>query len=442
VKRAVGYEQASSLLARPDPLDALRGEPALLENIRATFGEALTPAQVTERIVKDVRSEGDSAVVSYTSLVSHIDLEYIEVPRTEIASAAEQIDPELLDALKLAAGRVRQFHERCRVATGTEFFDAELGRKVLPLHRVGLYVPGGRYAYPSSVLMSAIPAHVAGVTEIVVATPPGADGSVSPVTLAACHIAGVHRVFAIGGAQAIAALAYGTESVPRVDKICGPGNVFVTLAKKMVFGSVAIDSLAGPSEVLIVADSTASPAYCAADILAQAEHDPQAGVAIVTTSAELADAVEQEIEVQLATLERRDSIRLAVDRGLIAVVDNLDIAIQLSNEYGPEHLELVVSDPTGLSEAVKNAGCICLGGHSPVVMGDYVDGPSHVLPTGGSARFSSVLGIHDFLKYSSIARLDSATMADLGPAAITIARAEGLEAHARAVEKRLSSDRR
>ena len=440
MRRAVGYEQASSLLSRPDPLDALRGEPALLESIRATFGEELTPAQVTERIVNDVRNNGDSAIVSYTSLISHVDLQHIEVSLEETAAAAEQIDLDLLEALRLAADRVKRFHEKCLVDTGMEFFDAELGRKVLPLQRVGLYVPGGRYAYPSSVLMSAVPARVAGVAEVIVATPPGSDGSVSPVTLAACHIAGVDRVFAVGGAQAIAALAYGTESIPRVDKICGPGNVFVTLAKKMVFGSVAIDSLAGPSEVLIIADSSASPVYCAADILAQAEHDPQAGVALVTTSSELADAVEQEIELQLATLERRDAIRLAVDRGLIALVDGLDIAARLSNEYGPEHLELMVSEPTTLAVAITNAGCICLGGQSPVVMGDYIDGPSHVLPTGGSARFSSVLGIHDFVKYSSIARLGSATMADLGPAAITIARAEGLEAHARAVEKRLNTD--
>jgi len=439
VIRATGYEEASSLLSRPDPLDALRGEPALLESIRSTFGESLSPAQVTERIVDDVRNNGDSAIVSYTSLISHIDLTHVEVPRADIVAASERIDAALLDALKLAAKRIRQYHERCLVATGTEFFDAELGRRVLPLHRVGLYVPGGRYAYPSSVLMSAIPARVAGVAEVIVTTPPTPDGSVLPMTLAACHIAGVDRVFAVGGAQAVAALAYGTESVPRVDKICGPGNVFVTLAKKMVFGSVAIDSLAGPSEVLIVADATASPAFCAADILAQAEHDPQAGVAFVTTSAELADAVEREVEIQVATLERRDAIRLALDRGLVAVVDSLDEAVRLSNEYGPEHLELIVSDPTSLAESVTNAGCICLGGQSPVVMGDYIDGPSHVLPTGGSARFSSVLGIHDFVKYSSIARLDSATMADLGPAAITIARAEGLEAHARAVEKRLNS---
>ena len=439
MRRAVGYEQASSLLSRPDPLDALRGEPALLESIRSTFGESLSPAQVTERIVNDVRDKGDSAIVSYTSLISHIDLTRVEVPKADIVAASERIEPELLNALKLAAERIRRFHERCRVATGTEFFDAELGRKVLPLQRVGLYVPGGRYAYPSSVLMSAIPARVAGVAEVVVTTPPTPEGSVLPMTLAACDIAGVDRVFAVGGAQAIAALAYGTESVPRVDKICGPGNVFVTLAKKMVFGSVAIDSLAGPSEVLIVADATASAAFCAADILAQAEHDPQAGVALVTTSGELADAVEREVVAQLATLERREAIQLALDRGLIAVVDTLATAVRLSNEYGPEHLELIVADPTSLAEGVTNAGCICLGGQSPVVMGDYIDGPSHVLPTGGSTRFSSVLGIHDFVKYSSIARLDSATMADLGPAAITIARAEGLEAHARAVEKRLNS---
>ena len=442
MRRASGYEEASGLLARPDPLAAFEGEPALLESIRNTFGEALTPYQVTERIVADVRSSGDTAIRRYSSLISHIDLDGLEVPRSALPDALASMAPGLREALTLAAARIRYFHEQCMVRTGVQFIDEQLGRVVLPLQRVGLYVPGGRYSYPSSVLMSAIPARVAGVNEVVVATPPRANGTVAPATLAACEIAGVDRVFAIGGAQAIAAMAYGTESVPRVDKICGPGNVFVTLAKKMVFGSVAIDSLAGPSEVLIIADATAPAEYCAADILAQAEHDPQAGVVLITTSVDLADAVQREVEAQLASLERRDAVRLALERGVIAVVSDLNEAVRLSNEYGPEHLELMVSDATSVAHSITSAGCICVGPDSPVVMGDYVDGPSHVLPTGGSARFSSVLGVHDFLKHSSIARLDSATMAALGTAAVTIARSEGLEAHARAVEKRLGTLRR
>jgi len=234
-------------------------------------------------------------------------------------------------------------------------------------------------------------------------------------------------------------LAYGTSSVPRVDKICGPGNIFVTIAKRLVFGSVAIDSLAGPSEVFVVADSSASPQYCAADLLAQAEHDPDARVVLVTTSPELADSVVREIKVQLGFLERRDQLEQALAAAFICVVDTLDEAVQLCNEYGPEHLELLVTDPDEILGQVRNAGCICLGEQSPVVMGDYVDGPSHVLPTGGAARFASVLGVHDFVKYSSVAHLTGATMSDIGPAAAIIARAEGLEAHARAIEMRLQA---
>ncbi len=439
MKRAVGLDMAMRMLQRPDPLESLVGQPSLLESIRTTFGEPLSPAQVVDRILGGVRARGDEAVHEYTRMISGIDVLSLEVPRTEITSACTRIDPALLDALRLAASRIREYHEAYAIPTGPHFIDDELGRNILPLRRVGLYVPGGRYAYPSSVLMSAIPAKVAGVVEVVVATPPGPQGKVSPATLSACDIAGVDRVFAIGGAQAIAAMAYGTASVPRVDKICGPGNIFVTLAKKQVFGSVAIDSLAGPSEVLIIADATASPEYCAADILAQAEHDPEAAVALVTDSPELADRVDQELQRQLQELGNSAGLSEAVDRGVIAVVDSIDEAVHLSNEYAPEHLEVLVANPRECLKRILNAGCICLGGASPVAMGDYVDGPSHVLPTGGSARFSSVLGVEDFVKYSSIAQLGSATMSRLGPAAVAIARAEGLEAHARAVEKRLGT---
>ncbi len=437
MKRAIGFEMAARMLQRSDPLSSLKGEPALLESIRAAFGEPLSPVQVVDRIINDVRARGDQAVRDYTRIISGIEVTAIEVPTTEIAGASRKIDPVLVDALQLAASRIRSFHETCSLRPGTCFVDAELGRKTVPLQRVGLYVPGGRYAYPSSVLMSAIPAKVAGVEEIVVATPPNPQGMVSPATLCASDIAGVDRVFAMGGAQAIAALAFGTAAVPRVDKICGPGNVFVTLAKKMVFGSVAIDSLAGPSEVLIIADDTASPEYCAADILAQAEHDPQAAVALITDSVALADRVEDEVARQWETLDNRDGLQDALDRGVIAVVDSIDDAVRLCNEFAPEHLEVMVTRPHDYLDAIRNAGCICLGTDSPVVMGDYIDGPSHVLPTGGSARFSSVLGVEDFLKHSSISQLSSATMSRLGPAAAVIARAEGLEAHARAVERRL-----
>lgn len=439
MKRVVGFDDALGLLRRSDPLRSLEGQPALLESIRITFGEPLSPVEVVERILRDVQAGGDGAIARYTKLISGVDVPVLEVPRSRIVAAYGQVDEELVAALRLSASRIRSFHEACAVRIGTTFYDAELGRKAVPLQRVGLYVPGGRASYPSSVLMSAVPAKVAGVDEIVVATPPGSKGEVAPSILVACDIAGVDRVFAMGGAQAIAALAYGTESVPRVDKICGPGNVFVSLAKKAAFGAVAIDSLAGPSEVLIVADESASPAYCAADILAQAEHDPQAGVVLVTNSPALADRVIEELALQLGSLPRKDVVEEAVKRGTIAVVDTLVEAVSLSNEFAPEHLELIVARPRELLNDIRNAGCICLGGDSPVVMADYIDGPSHVLPTGGSARFSSGLGVEDFTKFSTIAHLSSATMCDLGPAAITIARAEGLEAHARAIEKRLGS---
>ncbi len=437
MKRAVGFEMAARMLERPDPIESLKGQPTLLESIRVTFGESLTPAQVVERIIDGVRGRGDNAIREYTSMISGVEILSLEVPREEIAAASHRIDPSLAEALRLAASRIRKFHELYAIPLGAQFADDELGRKVVALRRVGLYVPGGRYAYPSSVLMSAIPAKVAGVKEVVVATPPGPGGLVSSATLHACDLAGVDRVFAIGGAQAIGALAFGTESVPRVDKICGPGNVFVTLAKKMVFGSVAIDSLAGPSEVFIIADESASAEYCAADILAQAEHDPEAVVALVTNSADLADRVVQEIDQQMEATVFPGSLKEAVDRGIIAVVDSIEDAVKLCNEFAPEHLEVLVAQPRDCLKGIQNAGCICLGGESPVAMGDYIDGPSHVLPTGGSARFSSVLGVEDFVKYSSIAQLSSATMSRLGPAAVVIARAEGLEAHARAVEKRL-----
>jgi histidinol dehydrogenase len=437
MRRACGRIEAAGLLERADPLASLEGRPSLLESIRRAYGEPLTPSAVVDRIIDDVRLHGDEAVAYHTRRVTGVVVASLEIPAADIAAACGRVEPELVSALKTAAERIRAFHQACKVATGVRFIDNELGRLVLPLQRVGLYVPGGRYSYPSSVLMSAIPARVAGVAEVMVATPPNGQGGIAPATLAACFIAGVDRVFAMGGAQAVAALAYGTQSVPRVDKICGPGNIFVTLAKKKVFGSVAIDSLAGPSEVLIIADETASPSYCAADMLAQAEHDPEAVVALVTVSSVLADEVEREVITQMRELGDPAPLQEAIGRAVVAVVDSIDDAVDLCNRFAPEHLEILVAEPHQHLAGIRNAGCICLGSDSPVVMGDYVDGPSHVLPTGGSARFSSVLSVEDFVKYSSIAQLSSATMSRLGPAAITIARAEGLEAHARAVEQRL-----
>jgi histidinol dehydrogenase len=284
--------------------------------------------------------------------------------------------------------------------------------------------------------MMAIPARVAGVEEIIMVSPPGKDGRIPAATLLAADIAKVDRIFKLGGAQAIAALAYGTESIPRVDKICGPGNIFVTLAKKMVFGTVDIDGLEGPSEVVIVADEKANPAFCAADLLAQAEHDALASVILITTSADLADWVDKEIEIQLGKLNRRSTIKKAIDAGMVVLVDDMAQAVELVNLFAPEHLSIMTSNASALVRKIRNAGCIFVGADSPVVLGDYVAGPSHVLPTGGNARFGSPLGVADFLKVTNVVALDKPGMRRLSRAAVVIAKAEGLDAHAQAVERR------
>ncbi len=305
--------------------------------------------------------------------------------------------------------------------------------------RVGVYAPGGTASYPSTVLMTAIPARVAGVKEIILATPPRSGGNIPPATLVAADIAGVDRIFSIGGAQAIAALAYGTESVPRVDKICGPGNIFVALAKKMVFGNVDIDGIMGPSEVLIIADGYTRADYCAADLLAQAEHDTLAQVVLVSTSKKLVVEVQKELEKQIADLPRQQIARESLEsRGIIAIVFCMDDAVELANLYAPEHLELLVKDAGSYLDRITNAGCIFIGENSPVPVGDYVAGPNHSLPTGGTARFSSPLNIMDFIKFIDLVKMRRAGLKKLGNAATIIARAEGLEAHARAIEKRLS----
>jgi len=297
-------------------------------------------------------------------------------------------------------------------------------------------VPGGTASYPSTVLMMAIPAKVAGVGEIIMVSPPGKDGRIPAPTLVAAGIARVNRIFKLGGAQAIAALAFGTQSIPKVDKICGPGNIFVTLAKKMVYGTVDLDGLEGPSEIIIVADEKADSSLCAADLLAQAEHDPLALVILITTSADLAERVEKEIEIQMGKLKRRSTAGTAIDAGMLVLVDDMAQAVELVNLFAPEHLSLMASGASALAPKIRNAGCIFVGENSPVVLGDYVAGPSHVLPTGGSARFGSPLGVADFLKVSNIVALDEPAMRELSQAAVVIAKAEGLDAHAQAVERR------
>lgn len=395
---------------------------------------------VATRIVDDVRQRGDEALRDYTRDLDHAEIGVLRVTSAEIEAAVASVPPDIKDAIAAAAGAIEDFHER---QVPQSWFTAQdggvfLGQKVTPLRRVGIYVPGGRANYPSSVLMNAIPAIVAGVEEIAMVVPPQPDGSVSPYVLAAAAEVGVSEIYRVGGAQAIAALAFGTESIPRVDKITGPGNAYVTAAKKLVVGDVGIDMLAGPSEVLILADETAEPAFIAIDLMAQAEHDPRASTYLVTTDPTLPDEVEAALEVLLEEAPRADVIRRSlVDNGRIIVVADVDAALEVSNAIAPEHLEVMMSDPFELLGAIQNAGAIFLGHWTPESVGDYVAGPNHVLPTGGTARFSSPLSVDDFVKKSSVISYSREALEVDGPTVMTIANAEGLDAHADAVALRL-----
>jgi len=406
----------------------------LLERAQVELaGEAY---ETVQQILGEVRARGDSALFDYTREIDGVELARLEVTREEIAQSRNVAGKELVSALELAAERVRSFHVAQKRSLGLEFVEGGLGFLVRPLERVGIYVPGGKASYPSTVLMTAIPAGVAGVDEVVVTTPPAPDGTVPASTLVAADIAKVDRIFKVGGAQAVAAMAYGTESVPRVDKICGPGNVFVTLAKKQVYGIVGIDGLHGPTETVILADDSASPVLCAADLLAQAEHDEMASAILITTSPRLAGEVDEEVERQLAQLERQAIARQSLEcNGAIVVVDNIDEAIELVNLYAPEHLCLAMRDARSYLDRIRHAGGIFI--ESPEALGDYTAGPSHVMPTGRTARFGSPLSVLDFLKVSILVDLDDEALKALGPAAATIARAEGLTAHALSVERRL-----
>ena len=426
-----GFNKAKQLLTRKSFL------PAAFAGADISGEE--TPQKVVERIVNKVRDEGDKALFDYTEELDGVKLISLEVSKKEISDAYGMVDKELVLALELAAKRIREFHLACADKIGTVSVNQYLRRQFQPLHRAGLYIPGGTAAYPSTVLMMAIPAKVAGVKEIIMVSLPGKDGRIPAPTLIAADIAEVSRVFKVGGAQAIAALAFGTESVPRVDKICGPGNIFVTLAKKMVYGVVGIDGLEGPSEIVVIADKTAKPTLCAADLLAQAEHDSLSSVILITTSSELVERVDKEVAMQLEKLKRRAIAAQAIKAGMIVRVDNIDEAVELVNLYAPEHLSLMVSHASSLIPKIHNAGCIFVGEDSPVVLGDYVAGPSHVLPTGGSARFSSPLGVDDFLRATNIVALDKPTMQELSQAAMVIARAEGLDAHAQAIALRVTA---
>jgi len=393
-----------------------------------------------KQIINDVRNRGDAALFDYTEKFDGVKLSSLEVSKKQVKNAYQQVDEEFVSALKLAAERIGSFHRKQKDSIWRSV-KPDLGQLIRPLERIGVYAPGGTACYPSTVLMTAIPAKVAGVREVILVTPPKASGAVPAPTLVAADIAQVDRIFSVGGAQAIAALAFGTESIPKVDKICGPGNIFVVLAKNFVFGTVDIDGLYGPSEVLIIADETANAAYCAADLLAQAEHDPLASAILITTSRRLADAVNQQVEQQLKDLERQAIAAESLQkRGIIAVVADIDEASELANLYAPEHLCLMVKEADACVERIANAGCIVIGEGATVVLSDYVFGPSHVLPTGATARFGSPLNILDFVKLTSLVNVDKASLKKLAKAAATIARAEGFEAHARAVEKRLKAD--
>ncbi|MBA7701646.1 Histidinol dehydrogenase [subsurface metagenome] len=396
-----------------------------------------------ERAVRDiidaVRERGDAALFDFTEKFDGVKLTSLEVGKEDIKQAGREVDGELLAALKLAAARITDFHTVQKNTLVRDKTGESLGWMMRPLNSVGVHAPGFTAPLPSSLLMTAIPARVAGVKEIVLVTPPGQPGRVSPVTLAAAGIAGVDRVFSVGGAQAIAALAFGTESVPAVDKVCGPGNIYVFLAKKLLYGVVGIDGLYGPSEVIIIADDNASAEYCAADLLAQAEHDAMATAILLTTSRKLAESVNAEVEKQLATLTHRDTASKSLEsRGFIGVVSGVEEAIELANLYAPEHLCLVVDKPDVYVGQVTSAGCLFLGEHSVEVLVDYVAGPSHVLPTEGTARFGSPLNILDFVKIIDIIDTGESDIQKLGKAASVIARAEGLDAHARAIEKRFN----
>ena len=431
-----GFQSAKSVLSRQVPTEP-SVSPALKQRLREVFGTD-DPEQVVRQIIAEVRERRDAALFDYTLKIDGIKLESLEVSKRQITSAYREVDSELVSALKLAAERIRSFHR----AQKNELWGGKSGsgQLIRPLERIGIYVPGGTAPYPSTVLMTAIPARVAGVSEVILVTPPRGEGIAPPPTLVAADIAQVDRIFGVGGAQAIAALAFGTESIPRVDKICGPGNIFVTLAKRLVYGVVDIDGLQGPSEVLIIADETANPEYCAADLLAQAEHDPLASAILITTSRHLADEVNREVGQQLQGLNRQTIANESLENnGKIVVVTSLDEAVELANLYAPEHLCLMVDRAADYVDKVANAGCIFIGEKSTVVLGDYVAGPSHVLPTGGTARFSSPLNVGDFIKLINLVNIDEASLKELGRAASTMARAEGFEAHARSVEKRLEA---
>lgn len=395
-------------------------------------------------IIADVKKQGDKAVFAYTKQFDQVELEAtnIRVTKEEIEEAYDLVDQDLIDVIRKALINIKIYHEKQRQ---NSWFDSQpngiiLGQKVTPLEKVGVYVPGGKAVYPSSVLMNIMPAKVAGVSKIIMTTPPGKDGKVNPNTLVAANEAGADEIYKVGGAQAIAALAFGTNCIPKVDKIVGPGNIYVALAKKAVFGYVSIDSVAGPSEILVIADETANPRFVAADLLSQAEHDELASAVLVTTSEELAKAVSKEVEDFVAVLSRKEILEKSLDNyGYILLVKDLEEAIDVANEIASEHLEIVTKDPFTVMTKIKNAGAIFLGEYSSEPLGDYFAGPNHVLPTNGTAKFFSPLGVDDFMKKSSIISYSKEALEPIHKDIIKFAEAEQLTAHANSIKVRFES---
>jgi histidinol dehydrogenase len=430
---------ARQTILRRTPPDEFPVSQRVLDGIAQLFGERLTPDDAVSKILKDVRRNGDAALQTWTLTLDALDLKPAPVSKDLIQSAWDSISAVQRDALEKAAARIESFHRHQPLTSWfTHELGGTLGQIIRPIQRVGLYVPGGTAPLPSTVLMSAIPARVAGVREVVVATPPNRSLSdavlpVDPMILAACAIAHIDELYLLGGAQAIGALAYGTETIAPVDKIFGPGNLFVTLAKRQVYGVVGIDGLAGPTETMVIADEYATPQWVAADLLAQAEHDLLASAILLTPSQRLIERVQVEIAQQLEQRGRADIIAASLEnRGGAVLTRDLEEALQLANEYAPEHLGLSVRDPWRWVEKVNNSGGVFMGEHSFEVLGDYLAGPSHVMPTGGSARFASPLNVWDFVKIVSLIALDEGTAQALSPIAVTIAEAEQLDAHAHA----------
>ncbi len=442
--RKMTASEIAQLMKKP-AFDECTLSPRVQAGVTAMFGEPLTAAQVVDKIVADVRMAGDEKLLYYTSLLDKADLATfsLKVTEEEFASAQAVVKPSTMAAIKRAIANVKKFHEEQMPKswlTNREF-GSMLGQKVTPVDSVGIYVPGGTASYPSSVIMNAVPAKVAGVQRIVMAVPPGQDGKVNPYVLATAAEIGITEIYKMGGAQAVAALAFGTESVPKVEKITGPGNIFVTLAKKAVYGHCDIDMLAGPSEILIVADETADSAYLAADLLGQAEHDPLASAILVTDDLAVAEATVKQLEVQLAKLPRAEIAALSLtNQGKIIVAKDMETVIEMANLSAPEHLEVITKEPFALLPFIRNAGAIFLGAYSPEPLGDYYAGPNHVLPTGGTAKFYSVLNVETFMKKTSIIAYTAQALAAVSEDIIEMAEAEGLRAHANAIRVRVGKE--